>query len=476
MIARWGRVTAGSQVLTPGCDPTGSRKGSMTLTGSKAVGRREFLRRAGLAAAAGAVVPLVGSSADAASDVPGDPDQLFAAARFVDADRGYARQLRHDPANAHALAQRGYIALLSNRFGDAENFLSQALILAPTDTFTRRQLADCFVRQDQLARAVPLLRQTGDPADAAAAQQYAAITGIPYQIHGAETTRVPIVKMDPLPMIEASANGGPLQHYLFDTGAGSIGFSQVLGDALGLRPLAAITAGTPGQSFTMFHGVLESFRIGEIELRNVPVQWSNAKLPTAPEGPRPVGSIGSVLFYHFLTTLDYAGRGLVLRRKSKARSRKFQAAARHAGAEALPLWLAGTHFPCTLGSLNDFGPGMVSCDTGGPRIGVAVRTQGAGPWVPSPAVQAGIEVDYEHLTEFGRRLHPSISPDRISLGDAVGRHVPGIATAQLPGDGPDGFRFQTIANVTHEFFKPFAVTFDYTDMNLYVTPTVPDYV
>lgn len=45
---------------------------------------------------------------------------------------------------------------------------------------------------------------------------------------------------------------------------------------------------------------------------------------------------------------------------------------------------------------------------------------------------------------------------------------------QQPGSGPQGFGFQTIANFTHEFFKPFAATFDYLAMNLYVTPTVPD--
>jgi hypothetical protein len=83
-------------------------------------------------------------------------------------------------------------------------------------------------------------------------------------------------------------------------------------------------------------------------------------------------------------------------------------------------------------------------------------------------------VDYDHPTLSNGRLLPSISPDRISLGDAVGRHVPGVVTSRLPGTGPDGFRFDTIANFTHEFFKQFAATFDFLGMNLYVTPTVPD--
>jgi tetratricopeptide (TPR) repeat protein len=104
------------------------------------VDRRELLRRGGLAIAAGAALPLLAAAGPggellAAAASPGDPDQLFQAGSFDAADRGYARLLRRDRANAHALAQRGYIALLSNRFGEAERFLTRALQLAPDDTF-----------------------------------------------------------------------------------------------------------------------------------------------------------------------------------------------------------------------------------------------------------------------------------------------------------------------------------------------------
>lgn len=424
--------------------------------------RREFLRRSGIAAV-GAALPLLGSPAHAALT---DPDQLFAAGWFAAADRGYAYQLRQDPDNARALAQRGYIAVLSNRFADAETFLTKALQLVPDDAFSQQQLADCYVRQDQFARAVPLLRQTGDDADAAAATQYAALTGIPYQIRGAESTRVPIVAIDPLPVIEASLNGVS-RAFVYDTGASTINFSQELADELGLTSVSSVTGRSGnGQVATLYFGVLESLRIGEIEVRNFPVSWGSFAVPAPPNGPTPVGAIGTVLFYHFLTTLDYQGRGFVLRRKSEAGLRRFQLAARRKGYRPLPLWLAEQHFPCTLGSLNDFGPRVVSMDTGGSGVGITCTEQ--------VAQEAGIPVDYQHLTWFNGALHPSISPDKISLGKAVGRHVPGVVTPQQPGNGPDGFRFQNTANFTHEFFKPFAATFDFLDMNLYVTPTVPD--
>ena len=85
---------------------------------------------------ASAILPLVTEGAARAAEAArADPDQLFEEGQFAAADRGYARLLEKDPDDAHAWAQRGYIALLSNRFRDTERFLGAALKLAPADTF-----------------------------------------------------------------------------------------------------------------------------------------------------------------------------------------------------------------------------------------------------------------------------------------------------------------------------------------------------
>jgi hypothetical protein len=72
-------------------------------------------------------------------------------------------------------------------------------------------------------------------------------------------------------------------------------------------------------------------------------------------------------------------------------------------------------------------------------------------------------VDYGNPNENG--FFP-IHPDEISLGDAVGRNVSGIVGSLFR---KDQFPFEIIATFTDTFFTPFAVTFDYADMNLYVT-------
>src|SRR5262245_14103223 len=139
----------------------------------RGVGRRRFLQAGGLAVGAAGLASILsargGSTAVAASGggsaaaMVRDPDELFEQGWFRQADRGYRRLLVGDPDNAHALARRGYIALLSNEFDAARSFLCQAIRLAPDDTFSRLQLANTFVRQDLLAQAAPLLAGLGGP-------------------------------------------------------------------------------------------------------------------------------------------------------------------------------------------------------------------------------------------------------------------------------------------------------------------------
>jgi Flp pilus assembly protein TadD len=145
--------------------------------------RRTFLRRVGLAAGIGAALPLLGSTAGRAAAAQGgnndrilphdDPDALLREGRFEEAERAFRRLLRQDPNDAHAAAGIGYVAMLSNRFEDAETFLTKAVTLAPNDRTSQGLLGDCFVRQDKVAQAVGPLRASGNPFAIAHADVYA---------------------------------------------------------------------------------------------------------------------------------------------------------------------------------------------------------------------------------------------------------------------------------------------------------------
>jgi predicted aspartyl protease len=431
------------------------------------VSRRKFLRTSGLTLGAATLFPLAGIGGGGLA-VPSEslargpitnPDELFRLGLFEKADRGYRWLLRKNPENAHAAARRGYIALLSNRFEDAETFLKLAIKLAPYDQFSKLQLADTFVRQNQLTRAVPLLG-TLDERSQAQAKAYASITGRPYQVAGALSTQVPFPALDPLPHFHVSVNGRDPEYFVFDTGA-VLSLKKETAEAAGLHAVATSKAFVAGQDVTLFYGVAHSIRIGEIELRNVPVSWPDEiRFPELPDGTSPAGVVGTDIFYRFLTTLDFAHKKLVLRRKTRAQLRRLRAEARRVGAEVLPLWLATDRLACTLGSLNDYGPRVVLLDTGAIGIGVITTEQFA--------QRSGVDVDRGNPGPGG--FYPIVA-DKISLGDAVRRNVPGIVArgeSRGPLD-PNLFTFEVIAAFTHEFYKPFAVTFDFADMNLYIT-------
>lgn len=432
----------------------------MPLIDGDPFNRRAFLRTAAMTAAvAGTILPAPGISpgilTGTAEAAEKDADALFKAGRFDEAARGYRRLLNEDAKDAHAAAQIGYIALLSNRFSAAERYLSKAIALRPGDVASVQRLAECHVRQDRLAPAVPLLRRTGRPRDAAYATLFENVTGAPWRIGGSHNARVPFVTMDPLPAVKASVNGREKTFYI-DTYA-TLDLDASVAEEAGLRSLATLEGVASNNPVKIHLGVLESFEIGDIEIRNVPVQWVDARRPELPDGSQPAGVLGTTLFYHFLTTMDYAGRALILRRKSAARGR---------APGRLPLWLAGDHYPLTVGSMEDYGPHIVTLDTGGVGHGLDTTVE--------YAKKAGLEIDYDNpLTKNGVNLYP-VAPDRISLGKAVGRKVRGYASektlAGQPGPGQaEQFGFGIIANFTHEFFKPFTLTFDYTGMNLSIT-------
>lgn len=412
------------------------------------IAMNDFRRRTFLMGTAAALPLLTPGLAGADTD----PDQLFKDGWFTAADRGYARILRGDPNNAHATAQRGYIALLHNRFHDAEKYLTRAVSLG--DPASRQRLAECFVRQDQHARAIPLL-WAGNTRDQAYAELYSHLEGPAWQVHGARSTRLPFLMTDPVPAVQASLNGRPPKGFLLDTYS-TLDLNQADAEELGLRSLATVTGVASGGPVTIHLGILESIRMGEIELRNIPMQWIDMVRPALPDGSQPAGVLGTTTFYHLLTTMDYAGAALVLRRKT--------AGFRSTG-DRLPLWLAGDHYPCSVGSMNSFGPRVVTLDTGGLAHGLDTTVEFA--------EQAGITVDYANPRQMGGTTVYPATADRLSLGRAVGRGIRGFASERggmgIPGPGQGTqFGFTPIANFTHEFFKPFSITFDYTGMHVYI--------
>ncbi|MFI6743556.1 aspartyl protease family protein [Nonomuraea sp. NPDC050451] len=426
--------------------------------------RRSLFRGAAVLAGAAAATPLLGRAATALAG-SGDADALFRAGKFEEAGRAYEKLLKTDPTNLHAARQRGYVGLLSNRFPDAEKYLKMALDLAPDDKETNEFLGDCYIRQDKLALSAPRWQAAGEEAYA---KWFAAVSGEPYQIHG-DIARVPFQQLDPKPLVEASVNGGPPKRFTFYTGAPNLSMRASVAKEAGLSPIVSQKTDFEGTPIWVHYGVLDSFKLGGIELRNVPVGWS-AKESGEDVGTDSDGLIGTWVFYHLLTTFDYAGRQLILRRRTPETARKARAAAKQAGAEPLPMWLARDHGIHSLGSIAgiaDSGPRVVGVTIGG--IGeVAAGMPGA------TAKRLRVRTDYDRPIETFAHSHPTISypcyPKEIRLGNAVAKEVYCETDPNMPVNvpWPYGSGIDMTGHFAHCFFKPYNVTLDFTDMNLYI--------
>ncbi|SEH00895.1 Aspartyl protease [Nonomuraea solani] len=386
----------------------------------------------------------------------GDADALFKAGEFEQAGRAYEEILKTDPENVHAARRRGYAGLLANQFPDAEKYLKMAIELAPDDKDAHRFLADCYIRQDKLALSVPHWRAAGQEGSATL---FAAFRGEPYQIHG-DIAQVRWLQTDPQPLLEGvSINGGPSKRFTFYTGAASLEVSATVAKEAGLSAVASSKMDYLNGKVWRHGGVLESFKLGGIEVRNLPVSWmeweSGGDVTTENDG-----MIGTWVFYHFLTTFDYAGRQLILRRRTPETAGKARAAA-----EPLPLWLAretALHSRGSIAGVAGSGSGVVGVGFGGTGEVAAGVHEGT-------AKQLGIRIDYDRPVETFGHSRPVVTypcyPKEIRLGNAVAKDIYGYTNPSRPLD-PNGF--DSPAHFPHSFFKPYNVTLDFTGMNLYI--------
>ncbi|GAA1524704.1 hypothetical protein GCM10009678_02470 [Actinomadura kijaniata] len=419
------------------------------------------MRGAAVVAGAAATTPLLGKAATAHAE-GGDADALFKAGKFEQAGRAYEEILKKDPTDLHAARQRGYVGLLANRFPEAEKYLTMALGLAPGDKETNWLLGDCYIRQDKFSLSVPRWRAADEEPYA---KWFAAVRGEPYQIHG-DVGRVPFQQVDPMPLVEASVNGGPAKRFTFYTGAPNLSLTSTVAREAGLSPVASQKIDVEGGSVWAHYGVLESFELGGIELRNVPVGWS------ATESGEDVdtdsdGMIGTWVFYHLLTTFDYAGRSLILRRPTPEAAGRARAAAARAGAEPLPLWLARDHYLHSRGSIAGSGPRVVGVNFGGTGEQAAVV-------FGETAERLRIRTDHDRPLGTFAQSHPAVVypcyPKEIRLGGAAAREIYCTTHPNKPINvpWPYGPGFDVPAAFFQSFFKPYNITLDFTRMNLYI--------
>jgi len=420
-----------------------------------------FPRRAVLAVVPAAIVLTLSlpgfTLAQTAPQELAKADQLYRQGRFDEAAEVYGQIVRKDPGDYRAALGLGRVFVLRNALPEAEAWVKKAIALKPEESEPKSLMGEILYRKNAYAQAAPFFEALDQKAKAEKLRAFENLT--PFEIEkGPEVSSLPFLRTDPLPVIKVTVNGQE-GSFLIDTGGWELHVLPAFAEKCGLKPLSQKQMGTyaGGRQAASSSAVADRVVLGEFSLRNVPVV-----LPERPGVGLPVdGIVGTVVLYHFIFTLDYPGGRLVLRRNTPAMSGAVRAEAEAQRAVRVPFWLGGDHFVFAWGTANGAGPYLFLVDTG---------MAGGGFTCPEYVIkEAKIELPKKGLQGMGGGGPVTVYPFTVNLtlGDARTDNVRGMYGALPPGfEDRQGFRMGGL--ISHGFFRPFAVTFDFQAMTLYL--------
>ncbi len=391
-------------------------------------------------------------------------DSLFKGGRFFEAEKLYAKVLAAEPTNFQAAVRLGSIALLANHLDEAQKWLAKAIELRPEERAPKSMMAEVFYRQDDFTRAAPLFRAIGQEAVAKKLESFRGVA--PYQIKGkAKVTHLKFVMTDPLPVIQARVNDGEPVNFFIDTGGAEVVIDSEFAREMKIAQFGSVT-GTfaGGQQAAFQHGRVDSLKLGDFTVKNVPVHIMNVRRFSQPvfRGKRVDGIIGTVLLYHFLSTLDYPQGELVLNRKIKENLKRVEQEVQAKKYIVIPFWMAGDHYMVAWGAINKSQPLLLFVDTG---------LAGGGFTCPESTLkEVGIKLQESLAAEgVGGGGKVKVIPfvvEELTLGDAKEQNVRGMSTGAFPLENAFGFRIGGL--ISHGFFRPYALTFDFVGMRYFL--------
>ena len=410
-------------------------------------------------------------------------DTLYQGGRFGEAEVTYLNALELAPENAKVLERLGLIALWRNSTEEAERFFVEALDHTPwyrnfwpLNTNLKYHLGMTYLRQDRFADLAQLFSEVRGPfaigplrdLDAFGKQLALFENETPYIIEGPNETRIDFVTTDPLPVIEVSVNGSEPVDFIIDTGGMEVILDDDLAEEIGAQIAGSLLGSYADQKKAETGlGWIDSITMGEFVVRNVPIHVLDTDPFSAGfDGLSIKGVISTRLLMHFLTTIDYRNGALILRRTTSANLQSLESHVIANGVKAIPFWLVETHYIVAWGTVNNLDPMLFFVDTG---------LEGAGFTAPESVLQeAGIPVDWAETHEGvgggGALQEVDIVIDRLTLGagenEVIENHVPGIASENPPSILGDKLGFYIGGLISHQFFRDYALTLDFTGMRL----------
>jgi hypothetical protein len=399
-------------------------------------------------------------------------DRLFQAGKFAEAGKLYSQIAAQNPKDYSATLQLGRIALLSNQLDDAQKWLEKAITLQPDGTDAKVMLAEAFYRRDDFQKAAAALKGVDVSSNKLVIEQYPTLNvamlesfkgQTPYELRGNGTsTRLKFLKTDPLPVVNVRVNGGREVTFFIDTGGSEVTLDTEFAKELGVPQFAAVQGTFSGGQHTQVQlGRIDSLTVGDWTIKNLPTAMLPLRQLSKGFGVKQIdGIIGTTLFYHFLATMDYPRGELVLRRKDAKSLEEFTKSP--VKRVAVPIWMASDHFMVGWGRVETLPPTLLFVDSG--LMGAGVKL------AESVIKEAGIKLEENKAEEGagggGKLKIVPYTVHQLSFGDIKEENVPGLYDGPFPWENMFGFHLAGM--VGHDFLKPYAVTFDFQNMQIFL--------
>jgi hypothetical protein len=399
-------------------------------------------------------------------------DRLFKAGKFAEAGKFYAQIVTQNPKDYSVTLQLGRIALLSNRLDDAQKWLEKAIALKPGDAEPKVMLAEALYRRDDFQKASAALNGVDVRGNKLVIEQYPTLNvamfesfkgQTPYELHGNGTvTRLKFVRTDPLPVVNVRVNGGKEVTFFIDTGGSEVTLDTEFAKELGVPQFGTVQGTLSGGQHTEVHlGRIDSFTVGDWTVKNLPTAMLPLRQLSEGLGVKQInGIIGTTLFYHFLATMDYPHGELVLRRKDVKSLEEFK---KSPGKRVVvPIWMASDHFMVGWGRVETLPPTLLFVDSG--LVGAGAKL------AESVIKEAGIKLEenkaFEGAGGGGTLKIVPYTVHQLYFGDIQQENVPGLYDGPFPWENMFGFHLAGM--VGHDFLKPYAVTFDFHNMQIFL--------
>jgi predicted aspartyl protease len=345
--------------------------------------------------------------------------------------------------------------------------------LDPSDTDAPILLAEAYYRRDDFQRAAASLSGVDVANSKLIIEQYPTLNvaklesfkgETPYELHGeGDVTRLKFVNTGPLPVVSVRVNGGDEVTFFIDTGGSEVGLDTDFAKELGLPNFGKVQGTfSGGEQAEVGQSRIEQLTLGTWTVKNVPVMTLPFRQLSAGLGVKRIdGVIGTTLFYHFLATLDFPNGELVLSRKTPESLAEF-AAEPSGKSVAVPIWMASDHFMVGWGRVETLPPTLLFVDTGLAGAGVKL----ADPVIKAAGIKLEEDKAYSGAGAGGTLKIVPYTVNRLSFGDIEEENVPGLYDGPFPWENTFGFHLAGM--VGHDFFKPYAVTFDFATMQIYL--------